>query len=128
MIRFFSGTLTYQFFDTSPIALQKNFDDSVNIGLLRVVKRRPGANRWRILCFRCLFVNCVIIKLIINTIRHHEYWLSIQYEIMWFGLKHKHEIFVRIKSRDFTIAGSRSKSSHDFVDFFTCAIEVTCRT
>jgi len=54
--RFFSGTLIYQFFDTSYIALQQNFAESVNVGLLRVVKRRPEANGWRVLCCRCLFV------------------------------------------------------------------------
>ena len=59
----------------------------------------------------------VIIKVIINTIRHNVYWLSFQYEIMWFGLQQKHEIFLQIKSRDFTTAWSRSKLSHDSVDF-----------
>jgi len=33
MIKVFSGTLTYQFFDTSYIALQQKFAESVNVGL-----------------------------------------------------------------------------------------------
>ena len=72
-------------------------------------------------------LNRAIIKLIINTIRHHVYGLSFQYEVMWFGLQHKHEFFVQIESLDFTTAWSRSKLSRDLVDFFTCLIEVTCQ-
>jgi len=88
-------------FYTSPTALQQNFDDNVNLGLLRVVKHRSGANRWRVLF---LVLIRAIIKLIINTIRYHMYWLSTQYEIVYFGLQHKHDSFVQINSRDFTTA------------------------
>jgi len=69
-----------------------------------------------------------IIKLIINTIRHHVYWLSTQYEIMWFRLQYKHKFTVQVKSRDFTTAWSRSNKPEDLVDLFACVIEDTCRT
>jgi len=83
MIRVFSGTLTYQFFDTSYIALQQNFAESVNVGLFLCCK----SPAWSKQIARPLLSVLIraIIKLIINTIRHHMYWLSIQYEIMWFG-------------------------------------------
>ena len=126
MIRVFSGTLTYQFFETSYIALPPHLCWKCKRGLYLRCKTpawsKPMARHLLSVLIRA------IIKLIINTIRHHVYGLSIQYEIMCFVQQHKHDIFVQIKSRDFSTAWSRRKSSRDLVDFFTCVIEVTCQT
>ena len=104
MIIFFSGTLTYQFFDTSPKALQQNL-------ITMYCKRRATSRRcetpvWSKPMTRPLFsvLIRVIIKLIIKTIRHHVYCLSTRYEIMWFWSQHNHKLFVPMKSRYYTTA------------------------
>jgi len=83
MIRVFSGTLTYQFFDTSYIALQQNFAESVNVVLFLRCKT-PAWNKPMARPLLSVLIRAII-KLIINTIRHQVYGLSIQYKIMWLG-------------------------------------------
>ena len=126
MIRVFSGTLTYQFFDTSYIALQQNFAESVNVGLFLRCKTpvcsKPMARPLLSVLIRA------IIKLIIKPLDTMCVAYLSSMKLCGLGNNTSTTFSCRLNHVILAPHGHVENRLEIWLIFFTCVIEVTCQT